>query len=628
MVMARKASQIKKTLLSTTGLVAVFIILILINVIASYANIRWDATQDHIYSLSEGTKHILADIVQPVDIQFYYNSSSKSVPDEIKLYATRVRDFLSEYEHAGHGKITVEMYDPKPDSDEEEWAEKYDLRPIQTSSGEKIYCGLVFLAADQVAKIEFLDPEKEELLEYDITRAIQRVQNPEKKVIGVISGLPVFGNPAYAGMGQQGAGQEWLFITELKKTYNVREIPLSSDRIAPKPDLLLVIHPKHISKKLQYAIDQYVLSGGNAIVFVDPYCVSDRSRQSFMGPPHSSLGALFTAWGITFDESKVLADFDQSTPVRTRDNRVERSPVMISARDKAFNSENVVTAGLESMLFPLAGALAKAKDSPYHFEPLVRSGKNAGLVDAFKAGMGLDDIRREFVPGKEPLYLCAQVSGKFKTAFPNGPPKDEKAKEDKEQEASKKQIMEAKQSCNVVVVADADLLADPFYVQRGNFLGITVSKVFNDNLNFVSNACETLTGSNDLIALRTRGRFERPFEVVLALQQKAQERWLSKEKELMKQAEETNQKLRELETQKDASQKLIISSEQEKEIAKFKEQKSTIDHELKEVRKNLRADIENLGNTLKAINIFLMPFLVAIAGLIFAYTRHRRMKKK
>ncbi|MBW2095734.1 MAG: Gldg family protein, partial [Deltaproteobacteria bacterium] len=474
----------------------------------------------------------------------------------------------------------------------------------------------------------FLDPGKEELLEYDITRAIQRLQNPEKKVIGVISGLPVFGNPAYAGMSQPGAGAEWLFITELKKTYEVKEIPLSSTSIDPAPDLLLVIHPKKISKKLQYAIDQYVLSGGNAVVFVDPYCVSDTSRRSFMGPPSSSLSSVFKAWGVSFDSTKVVADYDQATPVRTRDNRVERSPVMISARNEAFNSGNVVTAGLENMLFPLAGAVKKAKESTFEFEPLVRSGKNAALVEAFKAGMGLDVIRREFVPGKDRLYLCARISGKFKTAFPEGPPEDEKAKDNEAQKKGEKQLKEAVKACNVIIVGDADLLADRFYVQHGEFLGVTISKVFNDNLNFVSNACETLTGSNDLIALRTRGRFERPFEVVLALQRKAQERWLSKEKELTKQAEETNRKLKELETQKDASQKLIISPEQEKEIAKFREQKTRINHELKQVRKNLRADIEDLGNTLKALNIFLMPFCVAIAGLVFAFLRHRRMMKK
>jgi len=615
--MGRRVSEIKGRLLSATGLVVVFFILILINVIVSYANVRWDATEDHMYSLSEGTKHILSDLTQPVDIQFYYSRSNKNIPNEMKIYATRVRDFLTEYERASHGKINVEMYDPKPDSDEEEWAQKYGLQPIQTPTGEKIYCGLVFLAADQVGKIAFLDPGKEELLEYDITRAIQRLENPKRKVIGVISGLPVFGGPAYAG-----AGKEWLFITELKKSYDVKQIPLTAGKIDPYPDLLLIIHPKNISKKLQYAIDQYVLSGRNAIVFVDPFCVSDRSRQSFMGPASSDLKQLFHAWGISYDPSKVVVDFDQTTPVRTRDNRVERSPVMISAQNDAFNSASVVTAGLENMLFPLAGALKKAKGSRYTFEPLVRSGTHANLIAAFQAGMGLDAIRRGFVPGKHRLYLCAEVSGKFKTAFPNGPPKDGKAQE------RAPQIKEAKKKCNVMVIADADLLADRFYVQRGQFLGVTISKVFNDNLNFVSNACETLTGSNDLIALRTRGRFERPFEVVVALQRKAQERWLSKEKELTKEAEETNRKLKELERQKTASQKLILTPEQEKEIARFRDQKTRINHELKEVRKNLRVDIEALGNRIKAINIFLMPLFVCIAGLFFAFFRHRRMMKK
>ncbi|MFZ0451454.1 MAG: Gldg family protein [Desulfatiglandaceae bacterium] len=620
-------SESTRTLLSSTGLIVVFFILVFINVFVSYANIRWDATQDKIYSLSEGTKHILGDLKQPVEIQFYYNRSSSEVPGQIKLYATRVREFLSEYEDASGGRVKVVMYDPKPDSDEEEWAQKYGLHTLDTATGEKIYCGLVFLAADQVQKIEFLDPGREELLEYDITRIIQQLQNSKKKVIGVMSGLPLFGNPSVPGMGPQG-GEAWLFITELKKTYDVREISLTAEKIDPALDLLLVVHPKHISDRSQYAIDQYVLSGGKAIVFVDPFCISDRAQQTFMGPSASSLGKLFKAWGLSFDPSKVVVDYDQSTPVRGSDNRVEQSPVMISARNEAFNSKNVVTAGLEQMLLPLAGGLKKAKESPYEFEPLIKSGKNAALIDAFKAIMGLDAIRKDFVPGKEPISLAVRVSGKFKTAFPKGPPVDKKAKKESPKPDPQKQLKEAGDTRNVIVVADADLLADRFYVQRGQFLGTVISRVFNDNLNFLSNACETLTGSNDLIALRTRGRFERPFEVVLALQERAQERWLSKEKELMKQADETNRKLRELEGRKDVSQKLIISPEQEKEVARFRKQKGRIDHELKEVRKNLRADIESLGNILKAINIFLMPLFVVIAGLLFAFNRHRRMRRK
>jgi gliding motility-associatede transport system auxiliary component len=620
-------SEITRTLLSTTGLIVVFFILVFVNVLVSYANIRWDATQDKIYSLSEGTKHILGDMKQPVEIQFYYNRSSSEVPDQIKLYATRVREFLSEYEHMSGGRVKVVMYDPQPDSDAEEWAQKYGLQTLDTATGEKIYCGLVFLAGDQVQKIGFLDPGREELLEYDITRIIQQMQNPKRKVIGVMSGLPLFGNPSVPGMGPRG-GEAWLFITELKKTYDVREIPLTADKIDKGLDLLLVVHPKNISDKSQYAIDQYVLSGGKAVVFVDPFCISDGTQQTFMGPSASSLDKLFKAWGISYDPSKVVVDYDQTTPVRGRNNSVEQSPVMLSPRNEAFNSKNVVTAGLEQMLLPLAGGLTKAKESPYEFEPLIKSGKNAGLIDAFKATLGPDAIQRAFAPAKEPLYLAVRVVGKFKTAFPEGPPVDKEAKKGSAKTGPRNQLMKAGDTRNVIVVADADLLADRFYVQQGQFFGTVISRVFNDNLNFLSNACETLTGSKDLIALRTRGRFERPFEVVLALQQKAQERWLSKEKELMKEAEETNRKLRELEGRKDASQKLIISPEQEKEVARFREQKGRIDHELKEVRKNLRADIEFLGNTLKAINIFLMPFFVVIAGLLIAFNRHRRMRRK
>ncbi len=624
-----KTNEVKKGLLSFTGLVILFLILIMVNVIFSFANVRWDATEEKIYSLSDGTKKILQKLEVPVTVKFFFSRSNKNIPPNLKLYAKRVREFLSEYENASKGLIKVQLYDPKPDSDEEEWAQKYGIQPLQLGTGDKIFCGLVFLAEDQEATMPFLDPAKEELLEYEITRNIYRVQNTKKKVIGIVSGIPVFGafDPR---MGLK--GKPWLFVTELKKIYDVREIPMSSDKISSDIDFLVVIHPKGISDKLQYAIDQYVLSGKNALVFVDPFCLSDvpQGQRSFMSPSSSSLTKLLKAWGIVMSPSKVVEDIDHSTALRTRDNRIEQNPLWLTIRKKSINNDNVVSSGLESLLFPVAAALEKETGSKYKFEPLVQTSKNSCLVDSFKANFGAQVARREFVASGKNYPLVVQVTGKFKTAFPDGPPsgKDGKKEAKSEEKKGNNQIKEAKEPVSVIVVGDADMLADRFYVQKTNLLGIIITKMFNDNLNFLANACEVLTGGQDLIGIRTRGRFERPFSTVIALRRKAQERWLVKEKELEKQVEETNKKLRELEKQKDASERLILSPEQEKEIAKFKEEKRRISKELKQVRKNLRADIESLGRKLKLINIFLMPFCVAIAGLIFAVYKQRKTGRK
>jgi ABC-type uncharacterized transport system involved in gliding motility auxiliary subunit len=639
-MVSKRGYDYRRTLLSVTGLVVLLVILILLNVIFSHANIRWDTTEDKIYSLSDGTHKILAGMERPVTIKFFYSRSNRNFPNNLKLYAKRVREFLMEYERTSRGKVKVELYDPKPDSDEEEWAQKYGIQPMQLPTGEDIYCGLAFLAEDQEETIPVLDPSRESLIEYDVTRLIQRLQTFEQTVIGLISSLPITGFPTGMGIPRQPMfGEPWLFVEELRKTYDVQDVDTTAGTIDPAVDLLLIIHPKALSPKMQYAIDQYILRGGNAAVYVDPFCVSDRSQgqQRFTTPSSTSMEKLLGAWGVSVDMKKTVADMDQPTRLRTGQNQIQENPIWISARGAAFNSDEVITAQLESMLFPVAGAIEKKGDSSYEFVPLVQSGRNAALVDTFKVNLGVDSIRRDFVPAGEQFNIAVQVRGLFKTAFPAGPPKEEdkeEASKEKEEgsKAEEKEDVEhlevARESATIIIIGDADLLADNYYVRKGNFLGFDVSQVFNDNLNLLSNACEILTGGDELIGLRSRGMFDRPFTAVLALERRAQERWLAKENELVRRAEDANRKLRELQQQKDASQKLILSPEQEAEISKFRAEKRRIDRELKEVRKNLRADIETLGVTLKGINIFLMPLLVSAAGLGFAIYRQRRMRTK
>ena len=625
-----RSSSRQKTFLSITGLIILLLILILVNILVSYANLRWDVTEEGVYSLSQGTKNILASIKTPVVIKFFYSRSNPNIPAGIELYAKRIKDFLSEYEHAGNNKLRVEFYDPKPDSDEEEWAQRYGLEPIQLSGGEKIYCGLVLVSGDQEDVIEWLDPSQEKTLEYNVTRIIQDLQSVKKKVVGVISDLPVFGNPAeQMAPGQKSEGP-WFFIEELKKAYDVRNIPASSTGIDPDVDLLMIIYPKTLSQALRYAVDQYVLSGGNVLVFADPLCVSDRNQgpQQFMGSAGASLPKLFASWGISMDPKMAIADFDQPTRVMTGNNTPEENPLMISARGLSFNQEDIVTSGLESMLFPIAGAIMQVEGSPFQFEPLVVSSENAAVIQAFKAYMGVEAIKKDFVPAGKKFNIAVRIHGKFKSAFPGGF-KEEKPSDSAEiHKPQKPHIEQATKEASIIVVSDADMLANHFYMRQRNLLGFALSEMFNDNLNFVSNAVEILTGSNDLIQLRSRGKFERPFTAVLELQKQAQKKWLSKEKELEARIDATNQKLMELDKEKSASQKLVVSPEQEAEIAKFREQKQKINRELKEVRKNLRADIEDLGTRIKWLNIFLMPFLVALVGIGFAIYKHRKLRNK
>ncbi len=632
----KKGTAISGSLFSAGGVILVLFILIFVNLIFSQVTVRWDATADDLYSLSEGTREILSDLDREVTIKVFYSRDAVNLPVHIKTYARRLLDFLSEYESYSDGRVTVETYNPEPDSEEEDWARKYGIEPINLATGERIYFGLVAMSADQEETIPSIDPSREEQLEYDITRLIARVQSADKPKIGIITALPIFGGPPPMGMMQNPnqMREPWVFISELRKTYEVVEIPVTAEEIEADLDLLILFHAKGMGAPLAFAVDQYVLAGGNAVVFADPFSVSDSAPS---GTQHSVPEKLFRAWGVSMAGDKVVLDLDYATKLRNRNNQVEENPLWLSVPAAGFNKDDVTTAKLESLLMPVAGAIEKREESTYDYEPLIQSSANSSLTESFRARFPSGDaLRRDFSATADTYDLAARVRGTFQTAFPDGkpeaepepgqPPADEEPEEEEEEEAEASFLKEGTDSATVVLVADADLLFDGYYVSRQNFLGFDIARIFNDNLNFLLNTIEILTGSDALITIRSRGKFERPFTKVEELERKAQARWLAREQELVRKVEETNRKLRELEGRKDGNQEFIISAEQEAEIEKFQREKQRINQELKEVRRNLRKDIEALGTKVKFVNIFLMPMLVAAAGLGYAF--HRRKKSQ
>ena len=619
------------SLVSAGGALLLLLILILANLIFARTNLRWDATQDQLYSLSNGTRQILNDLTEDVTIKVFYSKSNPNIPVNIKTYARRMIDFLFEYEYQSKGKIRIEIFDPAIDSEEEEWAQKYGIEGIDLPTGERIYFGLVVMAADQEETISMIDPTDENHLEYDITRMVARVQSPKKLKIGIISGLPIFGSrPEQFGMLNPSRSMSpWLFISELKKTYNVEEISLASKTVGADVDLLILVHPKGLSETLQYAVDQYVLSGRNVIVLADPLSVMDASPGRTGA---SSLKKLFTAWGVTMDSSKVLIDMNNSTKLMASGNRPEDNPLWLSLGPESFNPSDIITANLETMLLPVAGAIKKIPESGFEYEPLLQSSVNSALADSFKARSSTDEIRRDFTPSSEKYDLAVKIRGVFKTAFPEGKPTDDDENPqahddeplDKMTTVTEKSLINGNAKSAIIIIADADMLFDGYYVHKQNFLGFDISRIFNDNLNFLLNASEILVGGEELISIRSRGKFERPFTRVQALEEKAQAKWLIREQELIRKVETTNQRLRQLEQQKDSSQKFIISQAQETEIKEFQQEKQRINKELKDVRRKLRVNIESLGNRVKFINIFLMPLLISIMGIIYGLYRRRK----
>ncbi|MCB2147556.1 MAG: Gldg family protein [Deltaproteobacteria bacterium] len=623
--MSNGKRRIGKTAFSAGSAVLVLVIVVLVNILMSHTTLRWDATEDNLYSLSQGTRTILADLNQDVVVKVFYSKHVVNIPSHIKTFAQRVIDFLSEYEQYGKGRISVEIYDPKPDSEEEEWAIKYGMKGISLPTGEQVYLGLVALSADQEAAIPFIDPTQETRLEYDLTRIISRVQTTKRMKIAVFSSLPVFGNASMSMGGPRSGSESWFFIQDLSKTYDLINVQPDADRIDPEANLLVLFHPRNMSDTMAFAVDQYVLGGGNVIVFADPLSLMDDPR---MGAGDSIPENLFKAWGITMAPGKAVADYSYATRLRNRNNQVETNPLWLSVPSGGFNADNLITANLESMLLPVAGAIETLPDSPYTVDPLIQSSPNNEMVDAVAHNMDVEALRRDFKSSGTVRNLAVRISGTFKTAFPNGKPEAEpkagKPASETDTTGTEEPLKEGKAAAVIVVVADSDLLYDGYYLSQQNLLGYTISNIFNDNLNFMLNTSEMLTGNPALISIRSRGTFDRPFTRVQELERKAQDRWLNQEQVLVRQVEETNQKLSMLEQQKDASQRAILSEEQEKEIARFQEEKLKINKELKVVRRNLRADIEQLGTMVKFVNIFLVPLLIGIGGIIYAITRRRK----
>jgi ABC-type uncharacterized transport system involved in gliding motility auxiliary subunit len=622
---------------SFLGLAVVIVIAIAVNVILSTFNLRKDLTEEKLYTLSEGTRGILKDLPEPVTLKLFFNGSNAEVPIQIKSFVRRVEDLLTEYRVHGKGNIIIEQYDPKPDSDAEEWAQRYGLSGQSLGfMGPMLYLGLVATGGDADATLPVLDPQAEQMLEYNLTRMITRVATPNKPVVGVMSSLSVMGSPAppYPMPGQPPPSPGWFTFKDLGKDYDVREIGMDVDRISDEIDSLVLVHPKDLSDSAQFAIDQYVLRGGTLLVFVDPLCVTalESQQPQMQGMPSnaSNLTRLFPAWGITFDAAKVVADLDASSRLRMGNgNQVQESPVWLSLHKQNMNAEDILTARLEFVMLPYAGAFTVADDKDIEVTTLLSASKRSSLVDAMTAQYSIDGIRRAFKSGNEEMALAVRLHGLFKTAYPDGAPKadGEAPAADAAGEGPDTSLKASTEKSTILLVGDADMLFDRFAVQAMNFLGHQAHQPINDNLAFFLNALEQTSGSSALVGIRTRGKTERPFDVVLDLQREAQARYLAEETRLQEELMTAQQRLSSLQSQKDKSQQFILSAQQQREIQNFQEQVRLTKKELKLVRRSLREDIEKLGVKIKVINILLIPALVIVAGIAFGVYRKKKTRR-
>ena len=662
-----------KSLFSSAGLVVIAVALVFaVAIISLLPGWRIDLTEDNLYSLSDGTRNIVASLEHPIELMFFYSDSAIEDLPQIRSYGTRVQELLREIVIASNGRLSMSVIDPEPFSEDEDLATQYGVQAVPvTQGGEAIYFGLVVIQTDAdgggpvvvpvLETMPLIRPDQEQFLEYEFLKLITRVGNPDLPVVGLLTELDIDGgfNPI---MGQ--ATPPWMVMDFIRQLYEVRRVDIAADDIDVDIDLLMIVHPQDLSQQMLYAIDQHVMRGGKTMVFLDPSADSmvTRSPQGNLIPAgmSSDLPGLLAAWGIAYASDKVLTDSDLALRVRMGQNQQPEAHLgMLGVHRENLAGDDIITNRLEAINFSSTGAIASAENANTVFEPLIQSSTNAMLMDA---GF-LEDVSDpsilfdEFVSAQQSFVIAARVSGVIDSAFPDGRPVveeadveaveetdvedsevdesdsaeateadastgvDEDPGAEREESSIAEHIASSNGEVNIVIFADTDMLSDRLWVQVAQFLGQRIPQPFANNGDIVINTLDNLSGSADLVSIRSRGTYSRPFTRVLNLQRKADDRLRIEESELLDRLTETEAALAELNQTEEGQLIGQITPEIQAEIDQFNAELLDTRRRLRDVQFQLSEDIEQLGSRLKAINTGLIPILLTLLLLGASYLR-------
>ena len=597
---------------------------------AGLRGMRLDLTQNKLYTLSPGTQVVLKDLKEPINLYFYFSREAAAKQSPLVMpYAARVREFLEEITARAGGKIHLQVIDPQPFSDDEDRAAELGLQSLHDAAmGEPLYFGLAGTnSTDGRSAIPSFQPDREEFLEYDVAKLIQALGTPKKPVIGLMSSIGITGqfNPLNGQM-----GDPWPIYTQLQQLFTLRTLTMDLDHIDKDVDVLMLVHPKQLAPKTLYAIDQFVMRGGRVLLLLDPNAGADISGQDPSNPlagamaNHSSdLQPLLATWGIDYDPTKVVGDLSLGLEVRTN---AASPPVrhigILGLRHANMDPKDVVTASLESINMATVGSLAQHAGAKTTFEPLLMSSTSAAPVPAqrFNSLVDPSTLRDGFKSTGVRYALAARITGPVDSAYPNGPPGDQKPVAG----PPIAHLAKSAAPANIVVIADTDFLMDYLWVQTRELFGQRIAQAFANNGDLIANILDNLSGSSALISVRGRASFSRPFERVEALKRQADDRLRSKVLELQSELQQTERKLTELQSKRNDQSSIMLSPEQEAELKRFTAEKTRVRKELRETQRGLDVDINRLYSWLKAINIAVAPLLVAVVGVVILSLRRRR----
>ena len=627
-----------KQLLSKTGLILAVILFIafIIVVNGNFKSARVDLTEDKLYTLSEGTLNILSSLQQPITLRFYYSEQVAQALPSLKAYAQRVQELLMEYQRASDGMIQVKIINPKPFTDHEQRAKQYGLQSIPIEGEpDPLFFGVAGTnILDGLERIRFFQPEMEDVLEYDLTRMVYQLSDVERKNVAVMSSLPIDGedyDPLKGQLDTEGGAKPWAVMGKLREMFNVSVLPEDIRRIPSSVDLLMVVHPKELPEQTLYAIDQYVLQGGKLITFVDPYAEvdvpekdPDNPMAAMVANRSSNMPELLNTWGVERDASDVVADRKTAREVDfgAQSNNQPIEYVLWNAlTQENMNSEQRITSKLRKLNVATAGHFKILDDKTTEVTPLLSSSDEAMLVDKRVVQFRNDPVAllTKYQQGTISYPLAVRIQRKSRSAFPDGVKAD-----GGKMVKMPDHVNESQNGIDVIAIADVDMLDDRFWVIMQDFYGEDLAFNTSNNIDFVHNAIEELTGAEGLISVRSRTGFTRPFVRVEALQREAERLYRAKERELENKLQQTRQRIARMQVERNGSGAEIMTPEQQKEIAEFRAIADRTELELRAVKGNLRKDIDQLETLVKFINIGLIPIVVAILALITGWLRVRK----
>ncbi|MBI1237782.1 MAG: ABC transporter [Alphaproteobacteria bacterium] len=639
-----------RRLIAALSLTVAVVLFIALNIAATsfFRTARVDLTDKGLFTVSAGTQEILSNLKEPVTLRFFFSRRVAADYAQIQAYGERVRDLLREYQSIAGDKLRVEEIDPEPFSEEEDRALALGITAAPTREGKTIYFGVVGSnSIDGQEVLAYLNQDREQYLEYDLTSLIARLDAEKKPKLGLITNLPLDTGPGGLMAAMQGRSQPYMIYEQITQSFDVVFLEQEFKTISPDIDTLLIAHPKALAPHTLYAIDQFVMRGGRVLAFVDPISeisqTASESGNPLAGSTFSSdLGPLLKAWGIDYDPNLVVAD-------RLRAQRVQYGRtggqiidyiLWLGLQEADFDRDDIVTSALQVLNLGTPGALKQAEGATTTFVPLVRSSAEAMTMPA-------DDVRGQsdppsllarFLPTGERYVIAARISGPVKSAYPDGPPAEpaaapEEGAEEETAESSEAlpaHLPESANPANIIVMADSDIFDDRFWVQVQQFLGQRMAVPIADNAAFVLNAAENLLGSSALISLRTRASSTRPFAVVDELRRRAETRYLAEQQRLEAKLDETQSRIDALQrtARPDGASGAVLTPEQEAEIDRFLKERAATRGELRTVQRELTREIESLGTMLAIINIALVPIVVAGVAIALAVLRSRRRHQR